>query len=247
MDQHAQKNVVVVGFVALVFIAMFLLWYYRLGIVQEDNLFQQVNQLTIEDKNIAEDTKPFKVDIVYPSIKGEEGFNSEVEKVINEEVETFKKISLVNDEVFKETDPTGYQQDLREYDLNVSYTKGEIDGHVISIVLDIANYTGGAHGAHYFRSINYDPFQKKDIALSGLFPNQKDYLKKISDFARQDLAKQIKNSIGDFDVSWIDMGTEPTEENFSVFLIQKDSIIFYFLEYQVAPYAAGSFQVTMPR
>ncbi|MDP3882811.1 MAG: RsiV family protein, partial [Candidatus Staskawiczbacteria bacterium] len=87
----------------------------------------------------------------------------------------------------------------------------------------------------------------KDIQLSDLFPGQPDYLQKISDFSIQNLAAQMQAKIGGTDGAWIDQGANPSLENFSIFLINKDNIIFYFPEYQVAPYAAGSFQVTMPR
>ena len=103
---------------------------------------------------------------------------------------------------------------------------------------------GGAHDYHNITSFNYDVASKEEITLKDLFPNDPGYLKTISDFARKDLRSRYKNTLDD---AMLSPGTEPKEENFSVFTILPGSITFYFAEYQVAPYALGELKVTMPR
>ena len=41
-------------------------------------------------------------------------------------------------------------------------------------------------------------------------------------------------------------GFEPKKENFSTFALTDSSMILYFNEYQIAPYAAGNFQIEIP-
>ena len=204
-------------------------------------------QITVEDKKIIDNTKPFKIDITYPYIASLPEFNQKVEEIINKETESFKTIALENDQAVKETDPESYAKYPREYDLIFQYEKGLVKKDVVSIVFNISNYTGGAHGANYFISLNYNPETNKEIKLSDLFLNQPDYLQTISGYCIKDLKKQIQEITGDDGGAWIETGAGPLEENFSIFLINKDSITFYFPQYQVAAYALGSFKVTMPK
>jgi len=201
----------------------------------------------IQDQQINDDTKPFKITITYPQIVGLDDFNQKVKTIIDKEISDFKTNSLENDAAVKETDPENYALYPREYDLIISYAKGEASNDIVSVVFDISNYTGGAHGAQYFKSINYNPVTKAEITLADLFPGQADYLQKISDFAKQDLVKQITERAGSTEGSWIDDGANPKPENYSVFLVSKDNIKFFFPQYQVAAYALGDFQVIYPR
>jgi len=208
---------------------------------------------TIEDKKIADNTKPFEIDITYPYIEGQDGFNNFVENIINSEVNSFKQISLENDAAVKETDPESYEQFPRSYSLVISYDKGRLDDNMASVVINIYNFTGGAHGSAYFKAIYWDFRTNKEIKLADIFSETPDYLQKISDYCVQDLKKQMTQSgaIEMSDDSWIQEGAGPKEENFSIFLlsdanIDSPTITFYFTQYQVAAYAAGDFKVIMP-
>jgi len=208
--------------------------------------------LVVEDKKITDTTKPFNIDITYPYILGAEEFNKKVEEIINGQIEDFKIISLENDTAVKETDPVSYEKFPREYSLNIEYDKGQIDENIISTVLQVYAFTGGAHGSTNFIPVNYNQKTKKEITLSDIFAGQDNYLQKISDYCIPELTKQITESVGSenaqyIDNDWIQRGAGPAEENFSVFLINKDNITFYFQQYQVAAGAYGEFRVVMPK
>lgn len=207
----------------------------------------QNSEVAIEDKKITEESAPLKINITYPAISGMDAFNQKVEGIIQEELNSFKEISLENDEAVKKLDPKGYTQFPREYMLTIGYTAGEVDENMVSVVLNIENYTGGAHGASYFRSITWDAKNNREVALSELFPGQTNYLQNISTFTSAEIRKQMIERTGSVEGAWIEDGAGPKEENFSVFLVNKDSITFYFPPYQVAAYAFGDFRVTMPR
>jgi phage tail tube protein FII len=216
---------------------------------------EQSPTVTIEDKKILENTEPFDIEIVYPYIVELDNFNQLVENIINKQLADFKTVSIENDNAVKEIDPINYEKYPRSYYLSISYEKGQIDKNIASVVLNVENFTGGAHGAHYPISINYDVKNQKEIKLADLFLDQDNYLQKISDYCITDLTKQMEERLGQeyMDSQWIKEGAGPKEENYSVFLINPPSgsgqsdLTFYFPEYQVAAYAVGSFTVTMPR
>jgi hypothetical protein len=229
-----------------------LFFIYKDSILRQENQPTQnttptVQSMQVEDKKITDSTKPFNIDIVYPSIAGLDGFNQKVKDIIDNEVSTFKKNSLDNDNAVKETDPQSYAQYPREYDLKIDYIKGQIDETTVSIMLNIYNFEGGAHGANYFVPVNYDVKNNKEILLKDLFVGQSNYLAKISAYAVKDLTKQITDKLGSTQGTWIQDGAGPKEDNFSVFLMNKNNLVFYFSQYQVAPYVAGDFEVTFPR
>jgi len=207
----------------------------------------QAQTLNVEDKKISDNTSPFKIDITYPEISGQDAFNSLVKNAVDTEISEFKTNSLENDNAVKETDPGTYAKYPREYDLTISYDKGQIDSDVASVVLDVYNFEGGAHGANYQIAINYDIKNKKQLTLADVFSGQENYLQKISDYCIQDLTSQITTAAGNTEGTWIKDGASPIAGNFATFLINKDSITFYFPQYQVAYGALGGFKVVMPR
>jgi len=203
--------------------------------------------ISVEDKKITDNTAPFKIDITYPEISGQDDFNILVKNAIDKQISDFKTNSLENDQAVKETDPVTYANYPREYDLLINYDKGQIDQNLASVVLDIYSFTGGAHGLQSHIAFNYDFKNKKEIALTDVFSGQENYLQTISDYCTAELAKQITTNAGSTEGSWIQDGAGPVAENFKIFLINKDSITFYFEQYQVAPYAWGNFKVVMPK
>jgi len=210
-------------------------------------------EIKIQDVKTVYTEKPLKIDITYPQIVGMDDFNAKVKAIIDKEFNSFKENSLANDAAIKQIDPESYAKFPREYELNISYKTGEVDQNIISLIFEEYNFEGGAHGSTIFIPLNYNVNPptggKTEIKLADLFSEQADYLKKISDFCIANLTKQMTASgaIDMSDSSWINNGAGPKEENYSIFLINKDSIVFYFPQYQVAAYAAGDFQVAYPR
>ncbi len=143
------KNILIIAIIlVLLIIATILFLQYRNSILNkpEPEPATQTNQagvIVVEDKTITDNTKPFKIAITYPYIEGQDEFNAKVQDAIK----TYTKYP-------------------REYDLTISYTKGEVDENVISVMLSIANFEGGAHGAQYFVPVNYDVKNKKEIVRS---------------------------------------------------------------------------------
>lgn len=136
----------------------------------------------------------------------------------------------------------------------------QINEDVVSVLITIEQFTGGAHGFDVIQSYNYDVKKGREVALSDFFPNDPNYLKTLSDFSRKELLSKFQNDLrrADFDDDtsynealsnmkrMMQDGTEPREENFSVFTYTPEFLHIHFAEYQVAPYAYGRQTIKMP-
>jgi hypothetical protein len=65
-------------------------------------------------------------------------------------------------------------------------------------------------------------------------------LKSISKYAIEKLTAQKQ------DYEFFMEGLEPNKTNYQTFALNDKGIIFYFNEYQIAPYYAGNFELLMP-
>ena len=216
------------------------------------------SEITAVKQTIQMEDDISKIDIEYPQITNvPKGINDAIQKIIDARVTEFKKIARENEQARIDTNkqlPISEQRPARPdandywYSLYVRYSTGIINAQKVSIVFFIDEYSGGAHGNKSFISYNYDLVQNKEIKLADLFPNEPDYLQRISAYAYADIAKQMQTNNPDMevDLSWIKTGTEPQLDNFSNFTIGENSITLYIPPYQVAAYAYGDFQVTMP-
>jgi hypothetical protein len=94
--------------------------------------------------------------------------------------------------------------------------------------------------------------QGNELGLADLFvatstnPHA-DWLNQISGIAtvqiQDELTKRLGETPGD---SFFSEGTAPKEENFQNFVIDGNDLVFLFPPYQVAAYAAGTFDVRIP-
>lgn len=111
---------------------------------------------------------------------------------------------------------------------------------VVSVSLEISEYTGGAHPNTVIDAINVDPRSGKSLALTDALSLIGMNLQQV---ASSSLA-QLKDKLGDV---VFEEGAQPTQENYQSFLINADSVTFVFQNYQVAPYAAGIQEVSFHR
>jgi hypothetical protein len=135
----------------------------------------------------------------------------------------------------------------------VSYTVVQSNDAVISVLLHITGFTGGAHGYDTMLSFNYNVVAQKPVMLADVYADDPHYLIRVAAAAREALKKQLSDD-GTLDpvvASMIEDGTAPVLDNFKTFTISQDasggrSVTIYFAQYQVAPYVYGQPQVTFP-
>ncbi len=123
-------------------------------------------------------------------------------------------------------------------EMQVSYEEYFATSGIATIVFNIYQYTGGAHGNTFIRSITIDSENNKLLHLKDFVPHSD--FKNLQTIVRKRLADEL-----DFD-DFIDDGTAKWSD-FSSFAVTDTNIIFWFSPYQVAPYAYGVQKVVMPR
>lgn len=103
--------------------------------------------------------------------------------------------------------------------------------------------TLGAHPNTFYRTFTFDLTTGEELKIADLFVPKSDYLKRISAISEFELSK----SLGDMaDIEYIRQGVTPEAINFQSYAIEDGALILIFPPYQVAPYAAGPQQVSIP-
>ncbi len=118
------------------------------------------------------------------------------------------------------------------YELYIT-TKIATSTQTVSYIIEIYEYTGGAHGGTDVQSFTYNKFGKLITITDVLGYN---YLPQISKMAREYFYKNL----GDYALPvMIDSGTEPKLDNFNTWYLTPKSVTFIFGQYQVGPYVLG--------
>jgi rhodanese-related sulfurtransferase len=125
--------------------------------------------------------------------------------------------------------------------LEVKFAQVSPPGNLLSLKFTISFYSdGAAHPGSYSRTATYDLEAGQFITLDQFFVPESDYLGTISAYC---LATLQASEIGP---ALFAEGAQPTAENYHNWNITADGLLITFDEYQVAAYAAGPQQVTVP-
>jgi hypothetical protein len=125
--------------------------------------------------------------------------------------------------------------------LDMKYTLVAPPGGIISVKYLVTGYVdGAAHPFHNARAVNFNVETGQVVMLDELFLPGAAYLPAISEYCSGELDSR---NIG-FDPRA--GGSEPLEENYMNWNITADSLLITFDEYQVAAYAAGPQEVSVP-
>lgn len=120
--------------------------------------------------------------------------------------------------------------------------------HLLSIRFSYYSYSAGAaHPQHFTKTYNFLITPTIKLTIQDLFTSLKS-LEQISILVRKDLINQREKmgfSVDKGSLEWINGGTKPEPVYFQNFNLTRNSIVFTFDEYQVGPYAEGSFQVEL--
>ena len=150
-------------------------------------------------------------------------------------------------------------RELSEYDKNL-YSYEATYGDMVetdkykNYNYTVYTYTGGAHPltsniSYIIKKENGNRVEK----ISDVYSVE--VYKFLESYTRKDLKLQMKErGMGEMsDASWLNTGTEASSTdsvkgylNYNSFSFNKDNLIINFGQYQVAPYAAGMFEVKVP-
>ncbi|MEK8022994.1 MAG: DUF3298 domain-containing protein [Candidatus Hydrogenedentota bacterium] len=112
------------------------------------------------------------------------------------------------------------------------------------IVLENAEYlfTGGAHGVYGSDFTVIDPRSADTVGLEHLFPSSS--VMKLGPMIERKILQELARRLDD-NVSRDDLLTEKVEPT-SNFYLTKKGVVFHYNVYEVAPYAAGEFDILLP-
>ena len=194
--------------------------------IKENNIFK--NPL---DEKYEESGDNYFVEIVYP-IFGNSKIDREIKDFIISDFNLFKEN---NDLTFNN------QSSKNSYDANYELTESK---DYISIIFQIYEFTGGAHGNIRIKTLNYS--KKGDrVYLGSLFKPESPYLEKLSEITR----RKLKENFKDLDTAWIEDGTEAISSNFESFAITgaDNNLKIIFQPYQVGPWVIGTPEILIDK
>jgi uncharacterized protein YecT (DUF1311 family) len=148
-------------------------------------------------------------------------------------------------ERFKDT-ASDHQADQAAYTLKITYEVERNDGKMFAIVFTEFSDTGGAHPNSEFATYDFLRPDGAQLFLPEILDGQRG-VKRLSDIVIADLLKTVAagpNAMSDKD--WLDRGVGPLATNFRSFVWLPDKVRIYFPPYQVAAYAAGPQDVSIP-
>ncbi|WP_250673653.1 DUF3298 domain-containing protein [Paraclostridium ghonii] len=154
--------------------------------------------------------------------------NKSIEKNINELI----KNDIMNGYYKVEEEAKNYLKNtpkeyINPFIYNVNFDVKKNSDFMLSIVIKVYQYSGGAHGFYENKSYNIFMENGENLNLKDLFKENSDYKKVINSIIRE----QIKESKAEYSFKSI-------SEN-QKFYIQDDKLVIYFDLYEIAPFAGG--------
>ena len=126
---------------------------------------------------------------------------------------------------------------------------GRVDKQMISCFLEGASYSGGAHPIPTADALNLDAATGREIALDEIVVGREELLTALIDAFRTQYPGQEKNTyVNDIDAQLEQV--HPAREGLSGFtwyMGDRGELIVHYPAYTLAPYASGSFTLTVTR
>ncbi len=200
----------------------------NLGIVMPNSTV--CNTIIVENKTIRKDKKWIKIEADYPKVYGikNSAFKNSLNQTIKDKVNKFVEDS---EKLAKETyaELENEKTAMFPFEAIVTYSY-DINGSILSLVMNYYSYLGGAHGSTFIEAINVDIIKGVNLKLADLFKDKKDYKQYILKIINEEMKKEpdiyFSPSIDEFD-----------ESNF--YLNSSNELIIYFNQYDIAPYSTG--------
>lgn len=193
--------------------------------------FSKKNGLTTI--KLQEKTDLVEIDVKYPQT----GFGS-IDDTLSSDIN-----ALIEEMNILASDSEEFIEDFGiPYSVQSNYEVNRNDDVILSFVVSVYQYTGGAHGISSTWTYVFDKQKNKLIELEDLFNEETDYLFVLSDMTVRDLKTRdlLDNE------EWLTEGAGAQKANFERFVLTDKEIQFIFDAYQVGPYAAGTQQVSIP-
>ena len=187
--------------------------------------------LAVSTTTIAEKTSDYEIDARYPQF-GAPAVDTKIRTLVEGDIAELK-----GDAEGRALDAP----DMPPYQYDAFFDHVYRGPDVVSARLMTNVYTGGAHGLPTVIGINIDRVSGRELTLD-------DALEMIGLSLRQ-LATEAKRQLeaNQGEPLQFPEGASPVQENYATFYISKDKVTFVFQPYQVAAYAAGAPEISIPR
>ncbi len=185
-----------------------------------------------EEVHILESTDSYDLKIDYPNIE-----NKKIMKKINEYIDKQKEefLSIVKKSA---------EIEHPKYDFNLIVTKN-VNDNIIYIKMLTYSYTGGAHYMRDDDSLYWNNEIKDFVDLKYFFKDEESF-KQMTNLAYYYTMKLSEDDNKKFDELWVKRGTAPTIDNYRYFKFTDNGLEIMFPPYQVASWADGEINITIP-
>lgn len=196
-----------------------------------------------------EDAAAYHIEVTYPAavMVGDVAANAKaqatLETALAKQIADFKSDSGLDSLTAHDIEVQGIGGD-RRYALTVDYKEYK-GASSASYLFTVYADTLGAHPNTYYLTEAFDTTGNTLGITDVVGANG---LAKLSQLVTADVAAELKDRTGEDDVSGIMFaeGAAPKAENFQNFVIDGSDLLIELPPYQVAAYAAGSFEVKIP-
>lgn len=209
------------------------------GSFKQDESAGKCENAVVETRIEDYKSEHLKVNMKTPVVSGLS--NKEFEQKINGRIESivegYKKDMESKIPEYKKTAEKFPELADFQFELYSNFAVKRNDGNVLSIVMDVYYYSGGAHGMTERIALNYDLCNCKELKLGDLFKENYNYKKKIDDEIVKDMAKEKE--------MYFEGAFKGIKENTNFYLSNNGVVIYYPL-YELAPYVHGIPEFTIP-
>ena len=200
---------------------------FILGLILNSVLAYSISPVVIK-----QETAQYILDIKYPQGFKSPAVNASIKEFIAKTQNSF--MAELSEDATTPADAPG------KTGLNITYSVPYKTPTALSVRFNISIFHKGA--AHPSNTVVVKNFVNgKNVNLGDLFASGSDYLTPIAAFAKKNITE--KNISDD---NWINDGTKPTAENYSVWYFTPNGIAIIFNSYQVAAYVYGEQTVKIP-
>jgi len=206
---------------------------YTTMLAQAQEIKPITQGIIITDMTIKEDHKALKVDMVFPLVQGikDKQVEEKINQTIQKDVLNFKEMLQTESEKYLQgTKKEGWEK--RKYIATTYYIVHYQKDDLLSLSVFYYSYTLGAHGHTLQHTYNFNLENGKEILLSDILKEKKDYVAIIN----QEIKRQINLNPQKYFTKWSVFQSISQEQPF--YLIE-DGIVVYFGLYEIAPYASG--------
>ncbi|EES92171.1 DUF3298 and DUF4163 domain-containing protein [Clostridium botulinum] len=200
------------------------------------NIFKNKVKIITKELEIKKDY--FDSKLKFPIITGlkDENIEKQVNSMIENDVLKFRnKIKDLAKKNKEKSIKEGYE--LLPYVAYTDYKVSTIKDDFVSFYIDFYELTGGAHGSTLRKSYNIDLKTGKLLTLNDILKDIPNYKDIINKYIYNEISKKP-------DIYFVDSFKGITDN--IAFTVEKDALVIYFQQYEIAPYSSGIPEFRIP-